>query len=112
MRANLFTRFNAILGVLLLVILVVGPIQDALFGFVVIANTTIGIVQEWRAKRSLDRLVLLTAPVARAVRDGVPREVAINEVVMDDVLEVGPGDQIVATASSWRPTASRSTSRC
>ena len=94
-RANVFTRFNAILGVLLLVILVVGPLQDALFGFVVVANTAIGIVQEWRAKRSLDRLVLLTAPVARTVRDGVPREVAINEVVMDDVLEVGPGDQIV-----------------
>ena len=94
-RANLFTRFNAILGVLLVVILVVGPLQDALFGFVLIAKTAIGIIQEWRAKRSLDRLVLLTAPVARVVRDGAPREAAISEVVMDDVLEVGPGDQIV-----------------
>jgi cation-transporting P-type ATPase E len=94
-RANVLTRFNAILGVLLVVILVVGPLQDALFGLVLLSNTAVGIVQEWRAKRSLDRLALLTAPVARVVRDGAAREVAVNEVVLDDVLEVGPGDQVV-----------------
>src|SRR5687768_9598852 len=61
-RANILTRFNAILGALLVVILVVGPLQDALFGIVLVANTAIGIVQELRAKRTLDRLAVVTAP--------------------------------------------------
>jgi cation-transporting P-type ATPase E len=67
-RANVFTRFNAILASMLAIILVVGPIQDALFGFVLVANAAIGIVQELCAKRTLDRLTLLTAPKARVAR--------------------------------------------
>ena len=55
-RANVFTRFNAIVGVLFVIILVIGPIQDGLFGFVIIINTLIGIVQELRAKQTLERL--------------------------------------------------------
>ena len=94
-RANVFTRFNALLGGMLAVILVVGPPQDALFGFVLIANALIGIVQELRAKRTLDRLTVLTAPKARVVRDGQEREVAVGEVVLDDVLALQAGDQIV-----------------
>ena len=69
-RSNVFTRFNALLGAMLAVILVVGPLQDALFGFVLIVNAGIGIVQELRAKRTLDRLSVLTAPKAHVVRDG------------------------------------------
>ena len=76
-RANVFTRFNAILGTMLAVILVVGPIQDALFGFVLVANSLIGIVQEVRAKRTLDRLAVLNAPIARVVRDGEVGEIAL-----------------------------------
>ncbi|HSJ49776.1 MAG TPA: HAD-IC family P-type ATPase [Actinomycetota bacterium] len=94
-RANVFTRFNALLGSMLVVILIVGPIQDALFGGVLIANAFIGILQEVRAKRTLDRLAVLTAPHARIVRDGEVREVPVNEVVLDDVLELHPGDQVV-----------------
>jgi cation-transporting P-type ATPase E len=94
-RANVLTRFNALLGGMLAVILVVGPVQDALFGFVLVANALIGIVQELRAKRALDRLTVLTAPRARVVRDGEPREVVIGEVVQDDVLDLQAGDQIV-----------------
>ena len=94
-RANVFTRFNALLGVLLAVMLVVGPIQDAMFGMVLIANTFIGIVQELRAKRTLDRLAVLTAPKARIVRGGQVQEMAVSEVVLDDVLELQPGDQVV-----------------
>jgi len=94
-RANVFTRFNAILGVMLAIILVVGPLQDALFGIVLIANAGIGIVQELRAKRTLDRLTLLTAPKARVVRDGDMREIAVGDVVLDDVLDVGAGSEIV-----------------
>jgi cation-transporting P-type ATPase E len=94
-RANVFTPFNALLGVLLVVIVIVGPIQDALFGGVLVANALVGIVQELRAKRTLDRLAVLTAPRARAVREGQVREIPVGGVVLDDVLEVRPGDQIV-----------------
>ena len=94
-RANVFTRFNALLGAMLAIILVVGPIQDALFGFVLIANALIGIVQELRAKRTLDALTVLTAPKARVVRDGEVRELAVDHVVMDDVLDLAPGGQVV-----------------
>ncbi len=94
-RANVFTRFNAILGAMLAVIVVVGPAQDALFGFVLFANALIGIVQELRAKGTLDRLTLLTAPRARVVRDGEVHEVSVGEVVQDDVLEAPAGAQIV-----------------
>jgi cation-transporting ATPase E len=95
-RANVMTRFNAILGGLLVVILTVGPIQDALFGIVLVTNTAIGIYQEWRAKRTLDRLTLLTAPRVTAVRGGEPREVAVDDVVDGDVIELTQGTQIVA----------------
>ncbi|HEX5588142.1 MAG TPA: HAD-IC family P-type ATPase, partial [Acidimicrobiia bacterium] len=93
-RANVFTRFNAILGTMLAVILVVGPIQDALFGFVLVANALIGIVQELRAKRTLDQLAVLNAPIARVVREGVVGEVPVETVVLDDLLELRLGDQI------------------
>ena len=94
-RSNVFTPFNALLGGLLAVILVVGPIQDALFGIVLVANTLTGVIQEFRAKRTLDRLMILTAPKARIVRSGDVREVSVGEVVLDDLLAVKPGDQIV-----------------
>ena len=94
-RSNVFTRFNALLGGMLAIILIVGPAQDALFGFVLVANALIGIVQELRAKRTLDQLTVLTAPRARAIRDGRETELAIGGVVLDDVLSLRAGDQIV-----------------
>ena len=94
-RANVLTRFNALLGSLLVVILIVGPIQDALFGFVLIANAGVGIFQELRAKRTLDSLAVLTSPRARIVREGEVREAPVTEVVLDDVVELQPGDQLV-----------------
>jgi cation-transporting ATPase E len=93
-RANVFTRFNAILGTMLAVIIVVGPIQDGLFGLVLVANALIGIVQELRAKRTLDQLAVLNAPIARVVRDGQVHEVPVETVVRDDLLELRTGDQI------------------
>ena len=94
-RSNVFTRFNALLGAMLALILVVGPIQDALFGVVLIANAMIGIVQELRAKRTLDRLTLLTAPRAKVVRDGAVMELVPSGIVVDDVVSLEPGSQIV-----------------
>jgi len=94
LRANVLTRFNAILGVLFAAVLVVGPLQDALFGGVLVANTAIGVFQELRAKRTLDRLAILNEPRARAVRDAEVVELAVEELVLDDVLELHPGDQV------------------
>ena len=93
-RANVFTPFNFLLGSLLVVILAVREYRDALFGIVLVANALIGIVQEIRSKRALDRLALLNAPRATVVRDGTPTEVATRELVLDDVIELAPGDQV------------------
>lgn len=95
-RANVLTRFNALLGGLLVVILVVGPLQDALFGVILVVNTAIGVFQEVRARRTLDRLALLNEPRARVLRDGVPKELAREEVVLGDVVQLRRGDQVVA----------------
>jgi len=95
-KANVFTRFNAILGSMLAVIILVGPFQDAVFGFVLVANALIGIIQELRAKRTLDRLAVLNAPRARVVRSGGVLEIAVDGVVLDDLLEIRTGDQIPA----------------
>src|SRR6516165_146272 len=96
LRANLLTRFNFILGALLVVILVVGQLQDALFGIVLVANALIGIVQELRAKRTLDRLAVLSAPRVRVMRNGEATEIGVESLVRDDVVVVRSGDQIVA----------------
>ena len=94
LRANVLTRFNAILGALFAVVLVFGPLQDGLFGIVLAVNALMGIAQELRAKHALDRLALLTAPHAHVVRDGAPRDIPVQDVVVDDLLELRPGDQI------------------
>src|SRR5262250_1646539 len=96
LRANILTRFNLILGVLLVVILAVGQPQDALFGVVLVTNALIGIVQELRAKRTLDRLAVLTAPKVRVVRDGTPRDIAVDDLVADDLVDLRAGDQLAA----------------
>ena len=94
-RANVFTRFNAIIGVLFAIILVVGPIQDGLFGFVILANTFIGIVQELRAKRTLDNLAVIGEAKPTVRRDGRGVEVSTNEIVLGDLVELCPGDKVV-----------------
>src|SRR5262249_55448413 len=95
-RANVFTRFNAILGTMVVLILIFGSPADTLFGWVVVFNSLIGIVQEYRAKRTLDQLAVLSAPMARVVRDGSLAEVPVEDVVLDDLLELRAGDQVPA----------------
>lgn len=94
-RGNTFTVFNAILGTLTVVVLVYGNWRDALFGLVVVANTGIGIIQELRAKATLDRLAVLGAVRPTVLRDGERRVVEPGEIVLDDVLPVSSGDRIV-----------------
>jgi len=78
------------------VILAVGQPQDALFGIVLVTNALIGIGQELRAKRTLDRLAVLSAPRVQVIRDGAPSEVAVDEVVADDLVDLRAGDQLAA----------------
>ena len=98
LRANIFTRFNAIISVMLVVILVFGEPADAMFGLVMVINALIGIVQELRAKRTLDRLTVLVAPKATVVREGGSVEIDAEAVVLDDVLTLGRGQQIPVDA--------------
>jgi cation-transporting P-type ATPase E len=95
-RANVFTVFNAIIAAFGVLTLVFGDARDALFLFIIVANAAIGIRQEIKAKRALDRLSLLVAPQARVHRDGVTRSIAVNDVVLSDLVAIEPGDQLVA----------------
>ena len=94
-RANVFTRFNALIGSLWVIMLLVAPIQDSLFGFVIVANTLIGIVQEYRASRTLSKLAVIgeTKPVVR--RDGHDEVVSPPDVVLDDCIVLTSGTQLV-----------------
>ncbi|MET7872843.1 HAD-IC family P-type ATPase [Streptomyces cyaneofuscatus] len=94
-RANVFTRFNLIIGVLWVIMLFVAPIQDSLFGFVIVANTGIGIIQEWRAKKTLDSLAVIGEAKPTVRRDGKAAEISTHEIVLGDVVELGPGDKVV-----------------
>ncbi|MGA4849623.1 HAD-IC family P-type ATPase [Streptomyces sp. G5(2025)] len=93
-RGNVFTRFNAIIGVLWVIMLFVAPIQDSLFGFVIVANTGIGIIQEWRAKKTLDSLAVIGEAKPTVRRDGRAAEISTSEIVLGDLVELGPGDKI------------------
>ncbi len=95
LRANLLTRFNLIISVLLAVILFVAPFQDALFGIVMVVNAAIGIIQELRAKATLDRLRVIEAPRAVVLRDGQWLSIDVESVVVDDIVELSAGDQVI-----------------
>src|SRR6201999_3681545 len=94
-RGNVFTRINAILGVLFIIVLSTGSLINGLFGLLIIANSAIGIIQELRAKQTLDKLAIVgqAKPLVRRESGTVP--LLPGEVVLDDVIEIGPGDQIV-----------------
>lgn len=94
-RANVLTRFNLIIGVLWVIMLFVAPIQDSLFGFVIVANTGIGIIQEWRAKKTLDSLAVIGEAKPTVRRDGVAAGISTSEIVLGDLIELGPGDKVV-----------------
>lgn len=94
-RANVFTRINAIYGVLFAIILSTGYFIDGLFGGLIIVNSAVGIIQELRAKRTLERLAIVGQAKPTVRRDGRSAEIAPEDVVLGDVIELGPGDKIV-----------------
>jgi len=97
-KANVLTRFTAVIAGLAAVVLVVGEPLDAIFAFVLVCNIVIGVVQEIRAKRTLDRLRVLIAPTVVVRRDGRERPVAPGELVVDDVVVLAVGDQVPVDA--------------
>ncbi len=98
LRENIFTLFNGILTGCFIAVLLLGDLRDGFFYGVVVVNALIGIVQEVRAKRVLDRAALLAAPESRVRRDGAVVAIALEDVVLDDLLVLRPGDQIPADA--------------
>ncbi len=98
-KANVFTRFNALLGALLVLVLLTGSYKNALFGIALVVNSLLGIAQEWNAKRKLDSLAVLHAPTAVVLRDGTCVELASAEMVRGDVVALRPGDQVSADGS-------------
>lgn len=94
-RGNVFTRINAILGVLLIIVLSTGSVINGAFGLLIVANSAIGIIQELRAKQTLDKLAIVGQAKPLVRRQSGTASLAPSEVVLDDVIELGPGDQIV-----------------
>ena len=95
-RDNICTLFNAINVVLLAALAFVGSYKNMLFIGIMIANTTIGIVQEIRSKKSVDKLTILSEKKVTVVRDGRECEISRDEIVQDDLVVLSRGSQIPA----------------
>ena len=96
LRGNIVNLFNGVVGGSFILLMLFGQWKDTLFGFALISNLLIGIIQEVSAKRTLDRLALLNQPLARVRRNGDVIEIRLELVVHDDLLELRAGDQILA----------------
>lgn len=97
-KSNLLTYFNLIFAILAILVIAAGSFRSLTFLPVVIANLFIGILQEIRAKKTLDQLTMLNAPKAEVVRNGQISEIAAEELVLDDIVIFRAGDQICADA--------------
>ena len=97
-RENTLTFFNFLNVVLLVLILIVGSYKNSLFMGIIVINTVIGIVQEVRAKKTIDKLAILTASKAVVLRDGKKWSIPTEELVLDDVIYLKSGDQVPADA--------------
>ncbi|MEU6721450.1 HAD-IC family P-type ATPase [Nonomuraea sp. NPDC046802] len=94
-RANVFTLFNLVIGVLWALILIFGEWQDGAFGLIMVANALIGIIQELRAKRTLDKLAVINEAPVRVRRDGEERSIEPHRLVLGDLILLGPGDRLL-----------------
>lgn len=97
-KGNLLTYFNLIFAILAILVVAAGSFRSLTFLPVVIANLFIGILQEIRAKKTLDQLTMLNAPKAEVVRNGHISEIPAEELVLDDIVIFRAGDQICADA--------------
>ncbi len=97
-KANTFTLFNGIIGICFVILASLGHWQDMLFGFSAFFNTVIGSLQEFRAKKALDKLALINAQNAVVVRDAKEQQIPITDIVLDDLMVLRAGDEIPADA--------------
>ena len=95
---NLFSLFNLVNVILVICVILVGSWKNGLFFLVVIWNFLLGCAQEIRAKRTIDKLSLLSAPKAYVLRDGEVKEIQVSEIVLGDITELKSGRQICADA--------------
>lgn len=95
---NIFTYFNLIFLILAILLCLVGSFRNLTFLPVIIGNTLIGIIQEIRSKKVLDKLTMLNAPRAEAIRGGVSLNLEANKLVVDDIVVFRAGNQICADA--------------
>ncbi|MBQ7579178.1 MAG: HAD-IC family P-type ATPase [Clostridia bacterium] len=93
---NIFTFFNMLCFAIFISLAIVGAWKSCIFMVIILANIAIGIIQEIRAKRTIEKLSLLTAPVVNVMRDGVQTTISTDEVVLDDIIVLSTGKQIVA----------------
>lgn len=91
---NVFTFFNLTCVLVAICLTIVGAYSDMMFMVIVVVNTTIGIVQEIRAKKTMDKLSLTNSNFTKVIRDGEEQEIYKTEVVLDDLLVLNPGMQI------------------
>ena len=96
--SNVFTYFNLIFLVITILLIMVGSFRNLTFLPIIIGNTVIGIVQEIRAKKSLEKMSLLNAPHADVIRNGSVKQISTEELVKDDVILLTAGKQICADA--------------
>ena len=96
--SNVFTYFNLIFLVITILLIMVGSFRNLTFLPIIIGNTVIGIVQEIRAKKTLEKMSLLNAPHADVIRNGSVKQISTDELVKDDVILLTAGKQICADA--------------
>ena len=96
--SNVFTYFNLIFLVITILLIMVGSFRNLTFLPIIIGNTVIGIVQEIRAKKTLEKMSLLNAPHADVIRNGGVKQISTDELVKDDVILLTAGKQICADA--------------
>lgn len=96
---NIFTYFNLVFSLLAACVILVGSFRDLTFMPIVIINTIIGIIQEVRSKKALDKLSLLAAPSVKVIRSGNEQTIPSAELVLDDIVILSAGDQISADAT-------------
>lgn len=95
LRANVCTRINAMLFVLWCIVIATGSWINSAFGLMIIANSTVGVVQELRAKRTLDKLKILGQTQPTVIREGKEQVIAQEEIVQGDLIKVASGDEIL-----------------
>ena len=100
--SNVFTFFNLLGFIIFLLMLLCKSVTNMMFIVIILANTVIGIFQEIRSKRAVEKLSIVSEPTATAVRDGKEEEIATRDIVLDDILIFSSADRYAPTRWCWK----------